>query len=157
MKSEMIRKDEIHREQSFELNSRIESLSQLLLTQESRMKHIEGTLQATKEGASANYDDSSNNNNNNNESTMMMSFGVEESRFEEDQHEESISNIAEMARATASQLAHAMEHWSEEVEHKNEDRIHDDGISAVSPTKKYKTIVDEISTLEKNLLSRLSR
>ena len=150
MKSEMIRKDETHREQSLELNNRIESLSQMLLTQESRMKHIEGALQATKEGSSAKYY----NNNNNNESTMMMSFGVEESRFEEDQHEESISNIAEMARATASQLAHAMEHWSEEVEHKNEDRIHDD---VVSPTKKYKTIVDEISTLEKNLLSRLSR
>ena len=153
MKSEMIRKDETHREQSLELNNRIESLSQMLLTQESRMKHIEGALQATKEGSSAKYY----NNNNNNESTMMMSFGVEESRFEEDQHEESISNIAEMARATASQLAHAMEHWSEEVEHKNEDRIHNDGISMVSPTKKYKTIVDEISTLEKNLLSRLSR
>ena len=156
MKSEMIRKDETHREQSLELNNRIESLSQMLLTQESRMKHIEGALQATKEGSSAKYYNN-NSNNNNNESTMMMSFGVEESRFEEDQHEESISNIVEMARATASQLAHAMEHWSEEVEHKNEDRIHNDGISMVSPTKKYKTIVDEISTLEKNLLSRLSR
>ena len=150
LKLEMIQKDDSNRKQSFELNTRIETLTQMLEKQETRMKSIEGTLQAKKEDTTTL---------NNNESTMMMSFGVEESRFEEGQCDESITGIAEMARATASQLAHAIGHWGKEVEHKKGDTIHDDDDVSMSPTddRSYKTIVDEISRLEKNLLSRLSR
>ena len=141
LESKMLLKDESHRKQSLKMNTRIESLSQMLEKQERRMKYIEGTLeqqQQSNDGAGKKDQEV--------DSTMMLSFGVdmEEEQSRQNYDDESISGIAEMARATASQLANAIEYWG-----KDEREEQDQG--------EYKSVVDEISTLEKKLLRKLSR